>query len=177
MENIKWEIDPSHSVVQFKVKHLMIATLTGRFDEIAGTVEASDNFENAKFTFSANINSVNTNNELRDTHLKSVEFFEAEKFPKLSFSSTSFTKTSDTTFELNGNLTIKDVTKPLLLNVEYGGIATDPWGNIKAGFELQGKINRKDYGLIWNDTIEAGGTMVGAEVTLIANIELLKKGS
>lgn len=175
MENIKWEIDPSHSVVQFKVKHLMIAYLTGRFDEITGTVEASHNFENAKFTFNANINSINTNNELRDTHLKSAEFFDAEKFPKLSFTSTSFTKTSDTEFELNGNLTIKEVTKPLLLNVEYGGIATDPWGNIKAGFQLEGKINRKDFGLIWNETIEAGGTMVSEEVTLTANIELLKK--
>lgn len=175
MENINWVIDPAHSAVQFKVKHLMIATLTGRFDEITGTVEASDNFENAKFSFSANVNSINTNDEHRDTHLKSADFFEAEKFPKLSFTSTRFTKTANTKFELTGNLTIKDVTKPVVLSVEYGGMATDPWGNVKAGFELKGKINRKDFGLLWNDTIEAGGTMVSEEVALIANIELLKK--
>jgi polyisoprenoid-binding protein YceI len=175
MENINWVIDPAHSAVQFKVKHLMIATLTGRFDEITGTVEASDNFENAKFSFSANVNSINTNDEHRDTHLKSADFFDSEKFPKLSFTSTKFSKTGDNKFELTGNLTIKDVTKPVILNVEYGGTATDPWGNVKTGFELKGKINRKDFGLFWNATIEAGGTMVSEEVTLIANIELLKK--
>jgi polyisoprenoid-binding protein YceI len=175
MENINWAIDPTHSAVQFEIKHLMIATLTGRFNDIAGTVEAGDNFENAKFSFSANVNSINTNDEQRDIHLKSADFFDAEKFPKLSFISTEFTRTDDKKFELTGNLTIKDVTKPVTLAVEYGGTATDPWGNVKAGFQLKGKINRKDFGLIWNAQIEAGGTMVSEEVTLIANIELLKK--
>lgn len=175
MENINWVIDPAHSAVQFKVKHLMIATLTGRFDEITGNVEAEDNFENANFSFSANINSINTNDEQRDTHLKSADFFEAEKFPKLSFISTKFKKTGDKEFELTGNLTIKEVTKSIILTVEYGGTAKDPWGNVKAGFELTGKINRKDFGLVWNAAIESGGALVSEEVTLIANIELLKK--
>lgn len=175
MENTKWEIDPVHSVIQFHYKHLMIATLSGKFDEIAGTVEAGDNFENAKFTFNANINSINTNDEKRDTHLKSADFFDAEKFPTLSFSSTKFSKTENQEFELEGNLTIKDIGKPITLAVKYGGTSKDPWGNIKAGFELKGKINRKDYGLTWNVQIEAGGTMVSEDITIDANIELVKK--
>lgn len=175
MENSIWEIDPVHSVIQFHYKHLMIATLSGKFDEIAGTVEAGDDFENAKFTFSATINSINTNDEKRDTHLKSADFFDAEKFPTLSFTSTKFTKTGNQEFELEGNLTIKDIVKPIVLTVKYGGTSKDPWGNLKAGFELKGKINRKEYGLTWNVEIEAGGTMVSEEITIDANIELVKK--
>lgn len=175
MENTNWIIDPAHSTVRFEIKHLMIATLTGTFDEKAGNVEAADNFENAKFYFEANINSINTNDEKRDAHLKGADFFDAEKFPKLSFTSTKFTKTGKSEFELIGNLTIKGIAKAIILAVEYGGTATDPWGNIKAGFELKGKINRKDFGLVWNAKTEADGTMLSEEVTVIANIELLKK--
>lgn len=175
MENSKWEIDPAHSVIQFHYKHLMIASLSGRFDEISGTVEAGDNFENAKFTFSANINSINTNDEKRDAHLKSADFFDAEKFPTLSFTSTKFTKIGDQEFSLEGNLTIKDITQPITLSVKYGGTSKDPWGNIKAGFELKGKINRRDYGLTWNVQIEAGGTLVSEDIIIEANIELIKK--
>jgi polyisoprenoid-binding protein YceI len=175
MENTKWEIDPTHSEVYFKVKHLGIATLTGRFDEITGTVEAEENFENAAFSFSANIDSINTNDEKRDTHLKSIDFFDVEKFPKITFSSTKFKRTGDTNFELIGKLTIKEITKPTILKIKYGGIATDPWGNIKTGLKLKGKINRKDFGLTWNATIEVGGFLVGEEVKITANIELLKK--
>lgn len=175
MANTNWVIDPTHSAVQFEIRHLMIATLTGRFNEISGTVTTGENFENATFSFEANVNSVDTNDEKRDAHLKSAEFFDTEKYPKLSFVSTEFNKTGDTKFELKGNLTIRDVTKPVTLTAEYGGTATDPWGNLKAGFALRGKINRKDFGLVWNPTIEAGGIMLSEEVTLIANIELLKK--
>jgi polyisoprenoid-binding protein YceI len=175
MKNSNWAIDPTHSAVQFKAKHLVIATLTGRFNDISGTMDAGDNFENASFSFEANVNSVSTNDEKRDAHLKSVDFFDAEKFPKLTFTSTKFFKTGDDKFELAGNLTIREVTKPLSLKVKYGGSAIDPWGNTKAGFELKGKINRKDFGLVWNATIESGGVLVSEEVRLIANIEFLKK--
>lgn len=175
MENTKWVIDPAHSALQFTVKHLMISTLRGTFTEIEGTVEAGEHFENAKFSFSAKVSSINTNDEKRDTHLKSADFFDAEKFPKLSFSSTSFTKKGDDIFELIGNLTIKGITKPVTLTAIYGGIAIDPWANTKAGFEIKGAIDRKEYGLTWNVAIEAGGTMVSEEVAIIADIQLLKK--
>lgn len=174
METTKWEIDPTHSEVHFEVKHLEIATLTGRFDTISGTAEAEENFENAQFSFSADVNSINTNDEKRDTHLKSADFFDAERFPKITFNSTKFKRTGDTVFELIGKLTIKEITKPTILNIKYGGTATDSWGNVKAGFQLKGKINRKDYGLMWNAIIEAGGVLVGEEIKIVANIELKK---
>lgn len=175
MENTKWEIDPTHSEVHFEVKHLGIATLTGRFDKISGTADAEENFENAQFSFSSDVDSINTNDEKRDTHLKSVDFFDAEKFPKITFNSTKFKRTGDTIFELIGKLTIKEITKPTIIKIKYGGTAKDPWGNTKAGLQLKGKINRKDFGLVWNVKIESGGILVGDEVKIVANIELLQK--
>jgi len=174
MATTNWVIDASHSEVQFKVKHLVITTVTGSFNEFSGTVEAGDTFENAKISFEANTASISTNSEQRDGHLKSGDFFDVEKFPKLSFKGTKFTK-KDNGFELIGDLTIKDVTNSVTLAVEYGGTANDPWGNTKAGFEVSGKINRKDFGLTWNAPTEAGGVLVSDEVKLIANIQLLKQ--
>ena len=175
MSTTIWAIDPSHSEVQFKVKHLVITTVTGHFKEFSGTVEAGDDFEDAKISFEAKVDSISTNSEQRDGHLKSADFFEVEKYPTLSFASTKFTKKDDDEFELVGDLTIKGVTQPVKLAVEYGGTATDPWGNVKAGFELTAKINRKDFGLTWNAPTEAGGVLVSEEVKLIANIQLLKQ--
>lgn len=175
MDTIKWEIDPSHSELFFKIKHLEIATLTGRFDEITGTAETEDNFENASFSFTANVNSINTNDKNRDTHLKSADFFDAEKFPKITFNSTKFKRIGDTTFEIIGKLTIKETTKPTIVQIEYGGTNIDHWGNTKAGLKLKGIINRKDYGLTWNAAIEAGGVLVSEEVRINANLELIKK--
>lgn len=175
MATTTWVIDPAHTEVQFKVKHLVITTVTGSFREFSGKVTAEDDFANAAIEFEANTNSVNTHNEQRDTHLKSDDFFAADKFPKLSFQSTRFTKKSEDAFELEGNLTIKDITKPVTLEVEYSGIAKDPWGNTKAGFELKGKISRKEYGLTWNALTEAGGAVVSDEVKLIANVQLVKQ--
>lgn len=175
MATTSWIIDPAHSEIQFKVKHLVITTITGTFKEFSGTVTASDEFENAQINFETGIHSISTNNDQRDGHLKSADFFEADKFPKLSFQSTSFTKKAADEYELKGNLTIKGISKPVTFGVEYGGIATDPYGQVKAGFELTGKINRKDFGLTWNATTEAGGLVVSEDVKLLANIQLLKK--
>ncbi|HKO76657.1 MAG TPA: YceI family protein [Flavobacterium sp.] len=175
MENMKWEIDPTHSEVYFKIKHLEIATVTGRFDEITGTAEAEEDFENAEFSFTANVDSINSNDQKRDTHLKSADFFDAEKFPKITFHSTKFKRIGDSTFELIGKLTIKEITKPTILEIKYGGTNIDSWGNTKAGLKLKGKINRRDFGLVWNAAIETGGFLISEEVKINANIELLKK--
>lgn len=175
MENIRWEIDPSHSELLFRIKHLEIATLTGRFDEITGSAEAEDDFENALFSFTTNVNSINTNDKNRDTHLKSADFFDAEKFPKITFQSTKFKRIGDATFEIIGQLTIKETTRPIILHIDYGGTRVDHWGNTKAGLKLKGIINRRDYGLLWNSTIESGGVLISEEVRINANLELIKK--
>ncbi|MBK9511125.1 MAG: YceI family protein [Cytophagaceae bacterium] len=168
-----WKIDPMHSEVQFKVKHLMISTVTGDFKAYDATAETEgdDSFENAKISFSAQIDSISTGNEQRDGHLKSPEFFDAEKFPALTFESTSYDGST-----LRGNLTIKDVTKEISLAAEFGGLMTDFYGQTKAGFEISGKINRQDFGLTWSAVTEAGGVVVSDEVKLILNVQLTKQG-
>ena len=175
METMKWEIDPSHSEMLFKIKHLEIATITGRFDEISGTAEAQEDFENAVFSFTANVDSIDTNDKNRDAHLKSADFFDAEKYPKISFCSTKFKRIGDATFEIIGKLTIKEITKPTILHIDYGGTNIDHWGNKKTGLKLKGVINRKDFGLVWNSAIEAGGVLVSEEVRINGNIELVQK--
>lgn len=176
MPTTKWVLDPTHSEIHFKVKHLMITTVTGSFKNFTAEAEtATEDFTNAVISFSAETASVDTANEQRDGHLKSADFFDAEKFPKLSFTSTSYAKKGDDEYALTGNLTIKDVTKPVTLAVEFGGVAKDPWGNTKAGFTLSGKINRKDFGLNWNTVTEAGGLLVSEEVKIIAEIQLVQQ--
>lgn len=169
-----WQIDPSHSEVQFKVKHLVISTVTGHFSKFEGAAETeTDDFSNAKITFNADVDSISTNSEQRDGHLKSDDFFSAEKFPKITFESTSFTKDGED-YKLSGNFTIRDVTKPIDLKVEFGGIATDPYNNIKAGFTVEGSISRKEFGLTWDALTETGGAVVGDKIKLICNIQLVK---
>lgn len=169
-----WTIDPSHSEVQFKVKHLVISTVTGSFKSFNATVtSSSDDFAGASINFDADINSLNTGVEQRDEHLKSDDFFAADKFPKLSFVSKSLVG-SGNSFKLSGNLTIRDITKEVQLDVTYGGTMVDFYGNTKAGFEINGVINRKDFGLQWTAITEAGGVVVGDEVKLIANIQVQK---
>jgi len=171
-----WAIDTAHSEVHFKVKHMMVSTVTGAFDEFEGKAESSsEDFTNANIEFSANIDSINTKNGQRDGHLKSEDFFNAEKFPKMTFKSTKFTKTDEDEFELIGDLTIRDVTKSVKLEVEFNGTAVDPYGNTKAGFEIKGKINRKDFGLKWGAVTEAGSVVVGDQVKLDINIQLIKQ--
>ncbi len=172
----KWAIDPMHSEVQFKVKHLVISTVTGSFQNFEGTVETEgDDFNNAKINFSLDVNSINTNQEQRDGHLKSADFFDAEQYPHIIFESTSVTKDGDGNYKLAGNFTIKGVTRPVTLEVEHGGIATDFYGNTKAGFEITGKINRKEFGLTWDGVTEAGSIVVGEDVKISANIQLAKQ--
>ncbi len=175
MATTKWVLDPTHSEVQFKVKHLVISTVTGAFKSFEGSLETdTEDFQNAKVNFSLDVDSIDTNQEQRDGHLKSGEFFDAEKYPKISFTSTSLTKNGDD-YELSGNLTIKDVTKPVTLDVEFGGSAADFYGNTKAGFEVTGKINRKEFGLTWDGVTEAGSIVVGEDIKLIANVQFAKE--
>jgi polyisoprenoid-binding protein YceI len=174
-QETKWAIDPTHTKVNFKVKHLMISNVSGYFNEFDGNVTTEgDDFASAKISFSLNASSIDTQMPDRDAHLKSPDFFDAEKFPKIDFTGTGMKDLGDDMYELTGDLTIKDVTKPVTLTVEFGGIMADPWGNVKAGFSINGKINRKDFGLNWNAALEAGGVLVGEEVKISGEIELAK---
>lgn len=176
METIKWAVDPAHTEIQFKVKHLMITTVTGSFKEFsAEAVTQGEDFTNGKFSFQAATNSIFTNNEQRDGHLKSADFFDVENFPLMKFESTGLHKSDEDNFLLSGNLTIREMTKPVTLNVEFGGIGKDPWGNLKAGFSLSGKINRKDWNLNWNAALEGGGLLVSEEVRILCEIQLVKQ--
>ena len=172
-----WKIDPSHSDVQFKIKHLMISTVTGEFTDFDATLECDgdgEDFNGGKVTFTANIASITTKNEQRDGHLKSGDFFDAEKYPELTFRSTSL-DLSGGEVVLKGDLTIKDTTKPITLKGDFGGVIVDGYGQTKAGFEVEGKINRMDYGLTWSAVTEAGGVVVSDDVRLLLNVQFVKQ--
>jgi polyisoprenoid-binding protein YceI len=174
MATTKWAIDPTHSEIGFKVKHMMFTNVSGTFAAYDATITTEDdNFENANFEFSANIDSISTNNLDRDNHLKSGDFFDADNFPKLTFKASSFTKDGDD-YEITGDLSIKEVTKSVKFPVEFSGLMKDPWGNTKAGLNIYGKINRKDWGLNWNSALETGGVLVGEEVKLNIELQLIK---
>jgi polyisoprenoid-binding protein YceI len=177
MTTKNWVLDPTHSEVQFKIKHLMITNVTGSFDIFNVTAQTEDeDFTKAKLSFRADVNSISTNNEQRDAHLKSADFFDAEKFPQIKFEATRTENVDgDGSYELYGDLTIRDVTKNVKLSVEFGGVVKDPYGNTKAGFTINGKINRKDFGLTWNAVTEAGGVVVGEEVKIAAEIQLIEQ--
>ena len=169
-----WTIDPLHSEIGFKVKHLVISTVSGKFNSFDGTIESEkEDFTDAKIRFSADIDSISTGNEQRDGHLKSPDFFDAPTHPKLTFESTSFARKGDD-YVLEGNLTLRGVTKPITLNVEFGGVQQDMYGRTVAGFEISGKIKRLEYGLQWNAVTEAGGVVVSDDVKLVANVEVVK---
>ena len=173
---IKWKIDPSHSEIQFKVKHLMITTVTGHFKQFDLLVETeTENFASAKkIEFTAEIDSIDTNNAQRDAHLKSADFFNAAEHAQLHLVGTKYEAQGDEA-RLYGELTIRGVTRPIILNVEYGGIVVDPYGQTKAGFTISGKISRKDFGLTWNAVTEAGSVVVGDEIKIHAEVQLVKK--
>lgn len=172
----KWTIDPAHSEIHFKVRHMMVSNVTGSFGGFQGTVESErEDFTDADIRFTADINSISTNNEQRDEHLKSDDFFNAAQYPELKFASTSFSRKTDDEYELTGNLTIRDRTHPVKLNVLYNGTVVDAYGQTKAGFEISGKISRKAYGLQWNAVTEAGNVVVSDEVRLELNVQLLQQ--
>tara|TARA_R110001606_G_scaffold108277_1_gene233352 strand:- start:782 stop:1291 length:510 start_codon:yes stop_codon:yes gene_type:complete len=168
---MNWKIDNTHSEITFKVKHMMISTVTGHFENFDATINTNDeSFDNASFEFNAKIDSINTKNKDRDTHLKSEDFFNSEKFPEMKFVSKSFDGQ-----QLIGDLTIKDVTKTVKLDVDLNGIAVDPYGQTKAGFEISGEINRKEFNLTWNAVTEAGSIVVSDKVKLVIDAQFIKQ--
>jgi polyisoprenoid-binding protein YceI len=173
MEKTKWSIDPAHTQIQFKIKHLMISTVTGTLNSFEGKVVANGtDFSSAEIEVNADASSISTANEQRDVHLKSGDFFDVEQHPKITFRSTSVNRKDSENFEVIGDLTIKGVTKPITLAVEYAGMMKDPWGNQKAGFTVKGKMNRKDWGLNWNAALETGGVLVSDEVRIECEVQL-----
>jgi polyisoprenoid-binding protein YceI len=172
----KWTLDPTHSEVGFKVKHMMITNVSGSFEKFDAKVETTGvDFTTAKIEFTADVNSITTANADRDNHLKSADFFDAANYPDLKFVSTKLEKKDDENYVLHGDLTIRDVTKPAKFDVEFGGIGKDPWGNEKAGFTVSGKINRTNFKLNWNAALETGGVLVSEEVRFQAEIQLVKQ--
>lgn len=170
----KWTLDPAHSEVSFKVKHMMITNVTGHLRDYSVEVEARDDgFSHADVTFVGKLKSITTGNDQRDEHLRSADFFDVENNAELVFKSRSYRRDDDE-ITLEGDLTIKGVTKPIVLDVEFAGVQKDPWGNTKAGFTVKGKLNRKDFGLNWNTALETGGVLVGDEVKINCEIQLVK---
>lgn len=168
----KWNVDKMHSNVKFSVAHLVISEVDGSFKSFNGSLtSAKPDFSDAAIEFTVDVNSVNTDNEMRDGHLKGDDFFNAEKYPQMSFKSTSFKKVKGNVYVLTGNLTIRDVTKKAVFNVTYGGTAKDGYGNTKAGFKASTTIDRLAYNLKWNSLTEAGGSVVGKDVTINLNLE------
>jgi polyisoprenoid-binding protein YceI len=171
-----YKIDPTHSEITFKVKHLMITNVTGKFTKFDATMQSDrEDFTVAVVIFEADVNSLTTHNEQRDGHLKSNDFFNAEKYAKITFKSTSLRKESDEDYKLFGNLTIRGITKPIELKVTHSGNINDPWGNERAGFEIEGRIDRLEYGLKWNVLTDTGGMVAGKDVKLIMNVEMIKQ--
>lgn len=172
----KWIVDPTHSEVHFKIKHLVISTVTGSFKKFDGSFEASkDDLSDAQISFTVDASSIDTNNEQRDGHLKSADFFDAETYPELKFVSTSIDKKDDDEYVLTGDLTIRNVTKPVELKVEYGGQTQDTYGQTKAGFDVSGKIDRQEFGLKWSGMTEAGGLVVSNDVKLNISLQFTKQ--
>ncbi|MDR3023645.1 YceI family protein [Chryseobacterium sp.] len=166
----KWILDPTHSEITFKVKHMMISNVKGSFRTFTAEIDSEDEFfANAKTTATIQTDSVFTNNTDRDNHLKSAEFFNAEAHPTITFESQALNNS------IVGNLTVNGVTKPITLDVDFGGINVDPWGNTKAGFSFEGKISRKDFGLNWNAALEAGGVMVSDDVKIAGELQFVKQ--
>ncbi|MFW5663558.1 MAG: YceI family protein [bacterium] len=174
MATTKWVLDPTHSEILFKVKHLMITNVKGEFRNFSGEIDGED-FSKSKAKITIDGSSVFTNNEDRDKHLVSADFFDVENHQELTFVSKAFTRVDDENYKLEGTLTMKGVSKDITLDVEFGGTNKDPWGNEKAGFSVNGKINRKDWGLNWNATLETGGVLVGEEVNIMAEVQFMKQ--
>jgi len=173
---INWAVDATHSNVKFSVSHLVVSTVDGYFKTFNGAVKTTNpDFTNAAISFTVDVSTVNTDNDMRDKHLKSDDFFNAEKYPNMTFTSTSLKKVKGNNYVLEGNLTIRNVTKKVKFAVVYGGTIKDPWGGTRAGFKASTAISRKEFGLLWNKVTEAGGAVVGDEVTINLNVELTQQ--
>ena len=176
MATTTWISDPAHSEISFKVKHLMITSVKGRFEQFeVKAITDEEDFSKAEITFTAEAASISTGVADRDAHLRSGDFFDAGTYPQLRFVSTDMRKKSNDEFQLTGDLTIRDVTKPVVLDVEFGGVVKDPYGQTKAGFTLEGKINRKDFGLSWGALTEAGVVVVADEVKILCEVQLIRQ--
>jgi len=174
-QETKWGFDKAHSKIQFDVAHMVISEVSGQFQEYEGTVATTkDDFSDAKIDFSITVKSIDTDNEDRDNHLRSADFFDVEKYPEITFSSKEIKKVGEHQYQLIGNLTLHGVTKEVILDAKYGGTIKDPYGNVKAGFKITGVIDRTDFGLKYNSVMDAGGMMIGEEVTIICKVELIK---
>ncbi len=176
MATTKWILDPSHSEVEFKVKHMMISNVSGKFTKFDASVETEgEDFMTAKVSFSAEVSSITTGADQRDEHLKGADFFEAAKYPQMTFVATKYENVdNDGSYEVYGELTIHGVTKTVKLDAEFGGVIKDPWGNTRAGITVSGKINRKDFGLSWHGVTEAGSLIVSDEVRIHIGLEFVK---
>jgi len=175
MTKTKWVLDPAHSEIQFKVRHMMVSWVTGSFKQFTAEVETDDDdFKTATVNFSADINSISTNNEQRDAHLRTGDFFDAENHQQLIFKGDKLEKLDDEHYKLHGTLTMRGVSKPVILNAEFGGITQDPWGNTRTGFTVTGKINRKDFGVSFSMVSETGGILLGEDVSINSNVEFVK---
>jgi polyisoprenoid-binding protein YceI len=172
----KWVLDPTHSELGFRIKHLMITHVSGFFKgfQVEGET-VNDDFSTAKIRLKADMHSIHTNNEQRDAHLRNADFFETDKYPELIFESTSVDQIDSENFHLNGNLTLKGVTNPVQLNIEFSGITRDPWGGERAGFTVTGKIKRSQWGVSFNHALETGGVVLGEEVKIHSDIQLVKQ--
>ncbi len=171
-----WNVDATHTNIEFSADYMVVSELTGTFKMYEGkAISVKPDFTDAKINFIVDVNSINTDNEMRDKHLKGDDFFNAEKYPKMTFTSTSMKKINGKKYELTGNLTVRDVTKAVKFDVTYGGTVNDPWGNTKAGFKAVGKINRFDYNLKYNAATEAGGLVASEIVTMNLNIVMIKQ--
>jgi len=176
MKTTKWVLDPSHSELGFKIRHLMISNVSGTFKNFQVEVESEEeDFSTAQISVTADMSSISTNNEQRDAHLRNADFFEVDKHPELQFKSTRVEKADTDAYTVFGNLTLKSITKPVVLNVEFNGLTKDPWGGERAGFLVTGKINRSEWGVNFNGALETGGVMLGEEVKITGEIQLLKQ--
>lgn len=173
-----WVLDASHSDVQFKVKHLMITTVTGSFKTFSGSVETEgDDITTAKIQFTADVTSISTNNDQRDAHLKNGDFFDVDNHPQLTFVSSKLEKVDGDDYKLYGTLTMRGVSKEIALNVEFGGIITDPWGNTRAGYTVTGKVNRTDFGVSFGAVTDGGAILLGHDVSIIANVQFVAQAA
>jgi polyisoprenoid-binding protein YceI len=173
-EKIVWNLDKSHSKLQFSARHMIISEVTGHFNNFEVTTKADDDFLDSEVEVTIDAKSIDTGITDRDNHLKSPDFFDVEHYPQITFKSTKVEKVDDESYKLYGDFTVRNITKPLVLDVAYGGTIKDPWGNTRAGFKVTGKINRFDYDLKWNALMETGGAVVGKNITINCDIEMTK---